>query len=86
MAMHCMPSDIRAIEDFKWCIKSPALMQFEDDQCWPKDAWFKKWTLAPLTTPKLTEYKLGLRFEAIVAQDDNFLNKRDGTFSGPAAW
>jgi hypothetical protein len=67
MAMHCMPSDIRAIEDFKWCIKSPALMQFEDDQCWPKDAWFKKWTLAPLTTPKLTEYKLGLRFEAIVA-------------------
>ncbi len=64
--MHCMPSDIRAIEDFKWCIQSPPLMQFEDDQCWPKEPWFQGWKLAPITTPKLTEYKLGLRFEAIV--------------------
>jgi len=61
-----MPSDIRAIEDFKWCIQSPPLMQFEDDQCWPDEPWFQGWKLAPITTPKLTEYKLGLRFEAIV--------------------
>jgi hypothetical protein len=62
-----MPSDIRAIEDFKWCIQSPPLMQFEDDQRWPHEPWFQGWKLASITTPKLTEYKLGLRFEAIVA-------------------
>ena len=62
-----MPSDIRAIEDFKWCIQSPPLMQFEDDQCWPSEPWFQGWKLASITSPKLTEYKLGLRFEAIVA-------------------
>jgi hypothetical protein len=62
-----MPSDIRAIEDFKWCIQSPPLMQFEDDQCWPSEPWFQGWNLVPATTPKLTEFKLGLRFEAIVA-------------------
>jgi hypothetical protein len=42
-------------------------MQFEDDQCWPNEPWFQGWKLASITTPKLTEYKLGLRFEAIVA-------------------
>lgn len=62
-----MPSDIRAIEDFKWCIQSPPLMRFEGDHCWPSESWFKGWKLAPITTPNLTEYKLGLRFEAIVA-------------------
>ena len=62
-----MPSDIRAIEDFKWCIQSPPLMRFEDDQCWPSESWFLGWKLAPVTTPNQTEYKLGLRFEAIVA-------------------
>jgi hypothetical protein len=62
-----MPSDIRAIEDFRWCIQSPPLMQFEDDQCWPSESWFQGWKLAPTTTLNLTEYKLGLRFEAIVA-------------------
>ena len=62
-----MPSDIRAIEDFKWCVQSPPLMQFEDDQRWPSESWFQRWTLAPITTPNLTEYKLGFRFEAIMA-------------------
>ncbi len=42
-------------------------MRFEDDQCWPSESWFQGWKLAPVTTPNLTEYKLGLRFEAIVA-------------------
>ena len=42
-------------------------MQFEDDQCWPSEPWFQGWKLASITSPKLTEYKLGLRFEAIVA-------------------
>ena len=68
MTMHCMPSDIRAIEDFKWCTQSPPLMLFEDDQCWPDEAWFQEWKLVPTTSLKLTEYKLGLRFEAVVAQ------------------
>tara|TARA_B100000795_G_scaffold255670_1_gene227486 strand:- start:634 stop:1497 length:864 start_codon:yes stop_codon:yes gene_type:complete len=62
-----MPSEFRAIEDFKWCIQSPPLMQFEDAQCWPSESWFKTWNLASITTPELTEYKLGLRFEAIVS-------------------
>lgn len=62
-----MPSDIRAIEDFKWCIQSPPLMQFKDDQRWPSESWFQGWKLEMITAPNLTEYKLGLRFEAIVA-------------------
>ncbi|MGV0034015.1 MAG: DUF1853 family protein [Candidatus Azotimanducaceae bacterium WSBS_2022_MAG_OTU7] len=62
-----MPNDTRAIEDLKWCIQSPPLMQFEDDQRWPSASWFQGWNLASITTPTLSEYKLGLRFEAIVA-------------------
>ena len=42
-------------------------MQFEDAQCWPSESWFKTWNLASITTPELIEYKLGLRFEAIVS-------------------
>lgn len=42
-------------------------MQFEDDQCWPSESWFQGWQLTRTTAPTLTEYKLGLRFEAIVA-------------------
>ena len=42
-------------------------MQFQDDQRWPSESWFRRWMLTPITTPNLTEYKLGLRFEAIMA-------------------
>ncbi len=42
-------------------------MLFEGNQCWPDEHWFQGWELAPGTSLKRTEYKLGLRFEAIVA-------------------
>ena len=62
-----MKDKTRALADFKWCVQSPPLMQFNDDFRWPPEAWFETRKLSFEFIPTSHEYKLGLRFEAIIA-------------------
>ena len=67
LTLHSMKDKTRSLSDFKWCVQSPPLMRFKDDFRWPPEAWFETRELAFEFTPTSHEYKLGLRFEEIIA-------------------